>query len=420
MLLGKALVLQLKDTVHSKTFQKTHKIGENSFIRERKLTFPTVFSMILKLVKKSLSIECELMEPQASKIPPSKQAFSKARYKIRHTGFKELLGLSIQTAYRDPAYGTWRGYRLIAADGSSLRLPDSEEMVSEFGRFKPNGTNGTMPPLARVSLFVDLCTSMICNARLASWNVGEQTLAEDQLPEVIHQMRSLNQNNLLFIYDRGYPSLKFIRQHDELKVDFVFRVQERHYIKLWEKVRAGELDFDFDIQNKEISQKVRAIGLTLPNGKTEVLITSLFDRKKFTAEDIKKIYILRWHIEECYKRIKIGAEIENFSGVNLEAVLQEFWANLVMCNILSLHMCDSQGPWDPDQIAEYRLNFSILFGAMREKLFQVLLGKCSPENFQMLFDRAATRAKVKIRPGRFYNRDKVGIPKRHHVFRRVC
>lgn len=89
--------------------------------------------------------------------------------------------------------------------------------------------------------------------------------------------------------------------------------------------------------------------------------------------------MLRWHIEECYKRLKVGAELENFSG---EAVLQEFWANLVMCNILSLHMCDAQGPWNPDQIAEYRLNFSVLFGVMRQKLYQVLI---APKNFQALF-----------------------------------
>ncbi|BET27883.1 hypothetical protein wCauATS_15050 [Wolbachia pipientis] len=89
--------------------------------------------------------------------------------------------------------------------------------------------------------------------------------------------------------------------------------------------------------------------------------------------------MLRWHIEECYKRLKVGAELENFSG---EAVLQEFWANLVMCNILSLHMCDAQGPWNPDQITEYRLNFSVLFGVMRQKLYQVLI---APKNFQALF-----------------------------------
>ncbi len=89
--------------------------------------------------------------------------------------------------------------------------------------------------------------------------------------------------------------------------------------------------------------------------------------------------MLRWHIEGCYKRLKVGAELENFSG---EAVLQEFWANLVMCNILSLHICDAQGPWNPDQITEYRLNFSVLFSVMRQKLYQVLI---APKNFQALF-----------------------------------
>ncbi|ACN95822.1 hypothetical protein EA652_1119 [Wolbachia endosymbiont of Drosophila ananassae] len=53
-----------------------------------------------------------------------------------------------------------------------------------------------------------------------------------------------------------------------------------------------------------------------------------------------------------------------------------------MCNILSLHMCDAQGPWNPDQITEYRLNFSVLFGVMRQKLYQVLI---APKNFQALF-----------------------------------
>jgi len=83
-------------------------------------------------------------------------------------------------------------------------------------------------------------------------------------------------------------------------------------------------------------------------------------------------------------------------------------------------MCDVQGPWDPDKISLYRLNFSVLFGVMREKLLEVLTGKCDENSFQIFFNRAATHAKVKIRPGRLYSRDKVGIPKRHHVFRRVC
>jgi len=123
-----------KNKIYSKVFQYDHRIGKNSFTRERKLTFPTVFSMILKCVTKSLSIECEWLEPDPSHIAPSKQAFSKARYKIAYTGFQELLDLSIETLYKNPSIGIWRNYRVIAADGSSLRLPDSMVILPRFCR----------------------------------------------------------------------------------------------------------------------------------------------------------------------------------------------------------------------------------------------------------------------------------------------
>lgn len=102
-MLGSSLLNILKEKISSLIFQNSHKIEENSFTRSRKLPFATIFSMILKAIKKSLSIECELLEPDELIIPPSKQAFSKARYKIKHTGFQELLEDSlIETYLKDP------------------------------------------------------------------------------------------------------------------------------------------------------------------------------------------------------------------------------------------------------------------------------------------------------------------------------
>lgn len=419
---GNSFLELIKENLYNLIFQKSHRIGKNSFTRKRKLEFPMVFSTVLKLVTRSLGIECEWLEPDPARIPPSKQAFSKARYKISHTGFKELLDISLDVHYADPSYGTWRGYRIIGADGSSLRLPESEEIINEYGRFKCNATGGRQPILARVSLFVDLCTSVIVSARMAGWNTGEQTMAEEQLPELLSCLKKLGQQFFLFVYDRGYPSLKFIDQHYQLGADFLFRLQRGMFIKLWDRIKSGETDFIFELTGKKgvSGHKVRVIVITLPNGEQEVLLTSLFDREKFPLADLGRIYFQRWHIEECYKRLKISTELENFSGINLEAVLQEFWAHLVMCNTLALYMCDRQGFLDPDNIPEYRLNFSILFGCMREKLQKVIIGKLSPKKFQAFFDRAALRAKVKVQPGRSYSRHMVGKPLRHHVFRRVC
>jgi len=65
-----SLLSNTKNKINSAPFQTSHRLGENSFTRERKLTFPMVFSTILKLVKKSLTIECEWLELCENKIPP--------------------------------------------------------------------------------------------------------------------------------------------------------------------------------------------------------------------------------------------------------------------------------------------------------------------------------------------------------------
>lgn len=419
---GRQIIAEAKKLISDADFQLRHKILNANFIRKRKLPFEKIFVMILKLVKKSLLIECELLGIKVTDMPPSKQAFSKARYKISHTGFKELMNSGINNFYNDHKYGTWKEYRVIAADGSSLRLPDSEEVVNKFGVFKPNGTSGKMSPISRISLFVDLCTSFIINARIERWDIGEQTMAQEQLPEVVTKMRELKHKKLLFIYDRGYPSLSFMKQHQDLEVDFIFRLQRGMYKELWKRVDAGEEDFNILIKNKKpfATYNIRVVAIKLPSGIVEVLGTSLYDRNKFSINNLSNAYKLRWQIEECYKRLKIGAELENFSGKKVEAILQEFWSHITMCNILSAYMCEEQGCWNIDNLPKYRLNFCFLFGAMREKIRSVLMGELSLNSFNNFFLRAASRAKIKVRPGRLYSRAKVKIPKRHHVFRRVC
>ena len=96
---GSQLLEYYRGKTENKDFQSKVKIGKNSFTRKRKLPFSLVYSMIFQLVKKSLAIECELLEPTGDMQPPSKQAFSEARYKISHVGFQEFLEDSLAGTY---------------------------------------------------------------------------------------------------------------------------------------------------------------------------------------------------------------------------------------------------------------------------------------------------------------------------------
>jgi hypothetical protein len=379
--------------------------------------------MILKLIKKSLPIECELLAKEDSDMPPSKQAFSKARYKIKSEGFKAMMLSGVQNFYEpDSSYGSWRGYRLIAIDGSTIKLPDSSSVIEKFPKLKANHNGESDYPLARMSLCIDLCTSIIVNAKLDSLATGEREMAESQIEEITELFKKLGQEKIVYIYDRGYPSTDFMETHKKLDVDFVMRMQRGGYKKIWERVDAGEKDFEIDAINKETktSIRIRIIAITLSTGITEVLATTLFDKNAFSIDDLNKLYALRWQIEESYKKLKVASEIENFSGNNIEAIFQEFWAHMVISNIISAYMSDEQGCINIDKLPSHRLNFSLIFGAMREKVLPMLLGELSAESFDKFFKRVASRAKVKLRPGRSYSREKVGRPKRHRIFSRVC
>jgi hypothetical protein len=113
-------------------------------------------------------------------------------------------------------------------------------------------------------------------------------------------------------------------------------------------------------------------------------------------------------------------QLENFSEISLEVVLQEFWATVLVLNTFLLHCVDEEGPWDPKNPPEERINRNVVFGSLRDDVFGMLIGELSINEFTDKFKRVAQRGKIKIKPGRHFSRERVGKPKRHHVYRRTC
>ena len=46
------------------------------------------------------------------------------------------------------------------------------------------------------------------------------------------------------------------------------------------------------------------VKLKLSSGETELLLTNLYDEKRFTLEDLNYLYGLRWGIETTYNKQK--------------------------------------------------------------------------------------------------------------------
>ena len=80
-------------------------------------------------------------------------AFCQARKKLKHTAFITLNDTLVAEFYQKSSSQTWKNFRLLAVDGSTLRLPPIDTIHHHFGKNKEG------VPLARISQCVDIHTA---------------------------------------------------------------------------------------------------------------------------------------------------------------------------------------------------------------------------------------------------------------------
>lgn len=80
----------------------------------------------------------------------------------------------------------------------------------------------------------------------------------------------------------------------------------------------------------------RLVKILLSTGEYEVLLPNLCDRNLYPVSKLKELYLPRWSVEECYKRIKQISQVEFFSGRTVKAIQQDFHARIVLLNIAAM------------------------------------------------------------------------------------
>ena len=159
----------------------------------------------------------------------------------------------------------------------------------------------------------------------------------------------------LFVFDRGYVSIRLIDQMIERKQYFLIRAKSTDYKKYFDQVEIGEsreLEMTFDgvstneyrndrkfrIHLLNTTYKLRFSKVVLETGEdrkesVEYLITNLPEEMACT-EELKEIYWIRWPIETSYNRLKNRIFTEEFSGYKPELILQDIYADAWIYNLV--------------------------------------------------------------------------------------
>ena len=320
------ILKKASDMIYSDEFKKRNITNEKSFIRNRKLTFPIVVSMILNMMTKTAQIEVDnffeiVLENEKS---ITKQAFFKARKNISPEAFKELFRMTNDIIIQKNKIRRYKGYRIFAVDGSELRIEKNKSTEKYFRQRANSAENKTS---ARISVLYDVISDFVLDAQIGSLETDEREMAVSNISCFSGYFNSKD----IVVFDRGYPSRKMISFMTEMNCKYLMRLQGSCFRGV--KENSGN-DFRITITHNDKIYSVRVVRVVLKSGEVETLITNLSENELDT-DKFRKLYFLRWGIETAFDTLKNKFLIEKFSGKSLVAVFQEYYSVMFLMNCMS-------------------------------------------------------------------------------------
>ena len=406
----------IKIEIFSETLKNDFKVSKEHFTRNRKQRFPLLLLFMMNFLRKSLSLEIEnftslFKNGFISRF--SKSAFVQARKKIKPEVFDKLSRVLLTEFYtdNDVAIKLWKGFRLLAVDGSRITLPINDELKAIYGKTK-NQTN-TAIVQARCSVIYDVLNNYVIDGALDALAKGERDLALTHLEHC--------KKNDLILYDRGYPSYDFINENLKRGFDYLMRVKISFssLVKDFEKSGKKSLVVEMypgrnvKISDKEYTKhtpiKLRLIRVELGKGQVEILMTSLLDSKLYPTNQFKKLYFKRWGVETFYDELKNKLRIEHFSGYSNQSILQDFKAALFVSNVQTLivsELEDELKESNKGKKYDYKINTNVSYGLLKNRVVTLFLenqstGTQTVEELKQIFKSHL----IPIRPNRKFERN---------------
>lgn len=377
--------------------------------------------MLTKSLQKELNnFFAKLSNKDYNILEVTKGALTQARAKLKHGVFIELSDLSVKEFYNNENYRKWRGYRLLAVDGSTSNLPSHPSIKTDFGSSFTGCKQSVETSMARISLLYDVLNCITLEALFERPSFSENSLLNKHL-----ELKQLTSGDLL-LFDRGYSSNALMFELLQKGIHFCMRMRSHwHEVQNFENSNEQSRIVQFILPKKDknllkkyqlndITITCRLVAVTLDTGEKEILCTSLLNEDEYTVNDLKILYHYRWSIEEAYKLLKIRMQLSNYSGKTSNAVKQDFFAKVFMMNMCAIMSFPIEEKLTRENQAlksnhKYKVNKTNILSALKESWIALWLkrklGRVLPA-----FDDLLTRTKEIVRPNRKFERKKYRHP----------
>ena len=314
------------------------------FTRRCKLTFATVALVILRGHKLSLQSALNKVFQALGQVfrVPTNGAFTHARQKLKPAVFTLLSRTVVQSFYDQAApdgqVRRWRGHRLVACDGTFLNLPDTAETRAQFS-LQTNQHAGAECVQALCCVLYDLCNHLGLALTL--------TPRQGEVGLLLKELWAATRPDDVLVADRAYADYRLLAYAVARGRHLIVRLPRGRFSAceaFWQST-LPEQEFTLTWPSTPDTRafvrehglpetlRLRLVRVLLPNGETEVLLTTLLDTQAYPAAEFKQVYAWRWREETFFDRFKNIFEVERFSGTSVAAIEQDVHGVLLLANL---------------------------------------------------------------------------------------
>jgi len=284
--------------------------------RERLLPAPAVVYYVMALamwreapLEEVLRVVCEglhwLSEGESTAVQASKSAISQARTRLGPEVMKQIADRVLQPMARSEAPGAWyRGWRLMAVDGSCMDVADEAANAKFFGY--PAASRGQSAfPQARVLGLVECGTHAVVAASIAPYGHSEVAMAAQLLPSKLT-------GDMLVMADRNFYSFKLWQAACASGAKLLWRVKSNLGLPVEQELDDGSYMstvYGSEDRARRHGQRVRVIEYMLKDSATPVqdsyrLVTNILEPEQAPVLELAALYHERWEIESVFDEFK--------------------------------------------------------------------------------------------------------------------
>jgi len=361
---------------------------DTDFTRIRKLSFSDVCHFMIELQSKSLPNE--VMDYFGHTMDaPTVSAFVQQRQKILKEAFAYLFHLFVSDSL---PYGIhlYRGYRLLACDGSDVNIsrnPSDEETFIHEGE---KGYN-----MLHLNALYDLLNHTYCDLTIQ----GKKKLHERQaLNKMID--RYSDSTKAIVLADRGYESFNVFAHLIQKGMKFVIRMKDISSNGILGSYDLPDSEFDIYIETT-LTRKHTKETLAHPDVYTILPQSTDFDylnganpyykitfrvvrfqtddggymcvatnlpEDEFPPSEIKQLYRKRWGEETGFRELKYTIGLINFHSRKKDSIIQEVYARMILYNFCELVTNHAVVVTRENTRHTYKINFATAVNICRDYL----------------------------------------------------